>query len=277
MHSLNLNGKLLSWETPIVMGIINITPDSFYDSCKSFSEQEVVNCAAKALQEGAAVLDIGGYSSRPNAGEVSLGEEWRRVDMAAGWIRKRFPEVPLSVDTFRAEVARRAVLEHGVQIINDISGGELDPDMFRTVAELHTAYILMHMRGTPQTMQQNTGYGNLMAELIEFFQRKTTALHQLGVKDIIIDPGFGFAKTLLQNYELLRKLPCLQTLGHPLLIGLSRKSMICNVLHCTPHEALNGTTALHMLALQGGATILRVHDVKAAIEAITLYRQYIQA
>ncbi|MCM1034347.1 MAG: dihydropteroate synthase [Paludibacter sp.] len=277
MYSLNLNGKLLSLEHPIVMGIINITPDSFYDSCKSLTEQEVTDYAAKALEEGATLLDIGGYSSRPNAQEVSMEEEWRRVDMAAGWIRKHFPDAILSVDTFRAEIAHRAACSHGVQIINDISGGELDKDMFRTIAQEHTAYILMHMRGTPQTMQQHTDYTCLTAEIIDYFQQKIATLHQLGVADIVIDPGFGFAKTSEQNYELLRKLSYLTILECPILAGISRKSMIYKALHCSPQEALNGTTALHMLALQNGANILRVHDVKAAVEAITLYQLYTNA
>lgn len=277
MYSLNLNGTILSLETPVVMGIINSTPDSFYNGCRGETEKEIIACAEKALQEGAAILDIGGYSSRPNAASVPTEEEWQRVDIALRGIRKEFPYAILSVDTFRAEIARRAVLQHGVQIINDISGGESDPNMFRTVAKLHTAYILMHMQGTPQTMQQHTMYNNLMADIIDYFQCKTATMRQMGITDIIIDPGFGFAKRLQQNYALLRKLPYLQILNLPLLVGISRKSMIYKPLQNTPQEALNGTTALHILALQGGANILRAHDVKAAKEAITLYKQYAEA
>lgn len=277
MYSLNLNGTILSLETPVVMGIINSTPDSFYNGCRGETEKEIIACAEKALQEGAAILDIGGYSSRPNATHVSAEEEWRRADMALRGIRKEFPHAILSIDTFRAEIARRAVLQHGVQIINDISGGESDPDMFRTIAELRTVYILMHMQGTPQTMQQHTTYNNLMADIIDYFQCKTATMRQMGITDIIIDPGFGFAKRLQQNYALLRKLPYLQILNLPLLVGISRKSMIYKPLQNTPQEALNGTTALHILALQGGANILRAHDVKSAKEAITLYKQYAEA
>ena len=220
------------------------------------------------------MLDLGGCSTRPGSEPVSEEEEWRRIRLAASAIRREWPETILSVDTYRAAVARKAVEECGVNIINDISGGTMDPDMFATVAELQTPYILTHMRGTPATMQQFTDYGNLISEVLAFLQEKVDQLHRLGVKDIILDPGFGFAKTVEQNYELLRKLHYLHALGLPILAGLSRKSMIYKALNCTPQDALNGTTALHMLALEQGATILRVHDVKEAKEAIILHKYY---
>ncbi len=273
---MNIGGKLLSLDEPIVMGIINVTPDSFYESCKNITECNVLTYAARALQEGATILDIGGYSTRPNAPEVTLEEEWKRINNTLSWIRRTFPDAILSIDTFRAEIARRAVTEYDVQIINDISGGTADEKMFQTVADLHVPYILTHMRGTPQTMQNQTDYAHLLAEIIDFFQQKVNHLHRLGVQDIILDPGFGFAKTLDQNYELLRKMHYLHTLNLPILVGVSRKSMIYKTLGISAEDALNGTTALHMLALQQGAKILRVHDVKAAQEAIQLYQKTIQ-
>ncbi len=271
--SVNIGGKLLSIDEPIVMGIVNVTPDSFYESCKHITECNVLAYAGRALQEGAKILDIGGYSSRPNAAEVTTEEEWKRVGSALRWIRGAFPEAILSIDTFRAEIARRAVEEYGVQIVNDISGGEVDERMFETVADLQVPYILMHMRGTPQTMQEETDYTHLMAEIIDYFQQKVNRLHQMGVRDVMLDPGFGFAKTIDQNYELLHKMHYLQTFGLPLLVGVSRKSMIYKALGIDSEDALNGTTALHILALQQGAKILRVHDVRAAVEAIQLYQR----
>jgi len=269
---INIGKEIWEFSTPQIMAIINITPDSFAVSCKSMSEKEVLECAEKALSEGASILDLGGYSTRPGAEEVSAEEEWHRIDMAAGWIRKEWPDALLSIDTFRADVARKAVEKHGANIINDISGGDIDPDMFATVAELGTPYILTHMRGTPQTMQQLTQYDHFMQEIVDFFQKKTDQLHRMGVKDIILDPGFGFAKTREQNFELLRKMRYLEALNLPILAGISRKSMIYKTLDITPSEALNGTTALHMAALIEGASILRVHDVKEAKQTITLYQ-----
>lgn len=272
--SLHIGDKLHILERPLVMGIINVTPDSFACHCTNITEAEILKSAAKAIQEGADILDLGGCSTRPGAEMVSEEEEWRRIHLAASAIRREWPEAVLSVDTFRASIARKAVDVCNVDIINDISGGTMDADMFATVADLQTPYILTHMRGTPATMQEHTHYNHLISDVLAFLQERTDELHQLGVKDVIIDPGFGFAKTTEQNYELLRKLHYLRALGLPILVGLSRKSMIYKALNCTPQEALNGTTALHMLALEQGASILRVHDVKEAKEAITLYTYY---
>lgn len=270
-YTVSVSGRLLSLEKPVVMAILNATPDSFVASTRLSGEAEVVRAAERAIAEGATILDIGGYSTRPGAAEVSPEEEWARVDMATSAIRREFPDAILSVDTFRADVARRAVRENGVAIINDISGGQLDPEMFATVAELHVPYILMHMRGTPATMQSLTEYDDLMAELIAFFQSRVDTLARMGVQDVIVDPGFGFSKTVEQNYHLLAHLHDLTLLGCPILAGLSRKSMLYKALGCSAEEALNATTAANMLALMGGANILRVHDVKAAKEAVEIY------
>ena len=274
MCVLNFQGKAMVFDSPAVMAIINITPDSFYAPSRVDSELSILSCASMALEQGAAILDIGAYSSRPNASNVSEEEEWSRLQQALKVIRREFPQAILSVDTFRANIARRAVEEFGVQIINDISGGELDPQMFATVAQVHAAYILMHTKGTPQTMQSLAHYDNILSEIVHYFETHIHQLHQLGVTDVILDPGFGFAKTVEQNYELLHKMSALQLFQLPILVGVSRKSMIYKPLGCTPDEALNGTTALHILALQQGATFLRVHDVKPAIEAIHLFNLY---
>ncbi len=274
MHMIRLNNSLLASGKPIVMGIINITPDSFCISCHSMLEHEVLSCAEKALQDGATILDVGGYSSRPGGQNISEEEEWRRISVACGWIRGAFPSAILSVDTFRSNIARRAVNDYGVQMINDISGGELDSNMFATISELQVPYVLMHMCGTPQDMQLYTHYDNLLTEMISYLEGKINRLHQMGVKDVILDPGFGFSKTMQQNYELLSKLHYLKIFNLPILAGVSRKSMIYKVLGCSPQDALNGTTALNMLALIQGANILRVHDVKEANEAIQLYEHY---
>lgn len=279
---INIGGRLLDLSSPKVMAIVNVTPDSFATRCTNITEAEVLRQAAKAVQEGTDVLDVGGCSTRPGSASPDLTEEWRRVRLALGAIRREWPEATLSVDTYRAEVARRAVEEFGPLIVNDISGGggeaewaQLEPGrMFETVAKLGIPYILTHMRGTPATMSQKTDYTNLMSEMLAYFQTRVDELHRLGVRDIIIDPGFGFAKTLEQNYELLAKMHFLQELGLPILAGLSRKSMIQKALGVTADDALNGTTALHVLALEQGANILRVHDVKQAKEVITLYTYY---
>jgi dihydropteroate synthase len=271
---LNLSGKLFDLSTPVVMSIINVTQDSFYSLSRFFAEKEILNQVEKSLEEGASIIDVGAYSTRPSAKFVSEQEEMERISEPLIAIRKHFPEVILSVDTFRSSIARWAVEECNVQIINDISGGSLDANMFETVADIHAAYILMHMRGNPQTMQQLTDYDNLMADLLGYFSGKINQLVHLGVKDIIVDPGFGFAKTLDQNYEVLAKLNYLRQLEHPILCGISRKSMIYNLLNITPEESLNGTTALNMLCLLNGANILRVHDVKAAVEAIKIFEKY---
>lgn len=270
-YSLHIQNRLLLVDSPLVMGIINITPDSFAESCRSMSETEVLRAAERALSEGADILDLGGQSTRPGAEMVGLEEEWRRVHLAAAAIRREFPEAILSVDTFRAELARRAVEEDSVDIINDISGGDLDPDMFDVVARARVPYICMHMRGTPDTMQQLTHYDDLMAEIMDYFSRRVDRLHRMGVRDVILDPGFGFAKTVEQNYYLLRHLDMLSPLGLPVLAGLSRKSMLYKVLGGEPKDMLNATTAANMAALMGGASILRVHDVRAAVEAVQIY------
>lgn len=253
------------------MGILNITPDSFYEGSRSRQEKEILEKAEKMLKDGADILDIGGYSSRPGAAEISPQEEWQRIDKATTLILKHFPQAILSIDTFRAEVARKAVGE-GVCIINDISGGELDPEMFATVAELQVPYILMHMRGTPQNMKDLNQYDHLLDEIFDYFANKLNKLRQLGVNDIVVDPGFGFAKNIAQNYEILRNLDYFSALGVPLLSGLSRKSLIYKPLHMGPSEALNGTTVLNTISLMHGASLLRVHDVKEAAEAVKLFK-----
>ena len=270
---LNIKGRLFSLENPVVMAILNATPDSFVPSTRLADEDAVLRAAERALEDGAAILDIGGYSTRPGAPEVSPEEEWRRVKMASSAIQRTFPDAIMSVDTFRAGVARRAVEETGVAIINDISGGQLDPNMFETVADLQVPYILMHMRGTPATMQTLTDYDDLLSEMIDFFQSRLDTLSRMGVKDVILDPGFGFSKTVEQNYLLLSRMQELAVLQRPVLAGLSRKSMLYKVLGITQEESLNATTAVNMLALERGAKILRVHDTKAAMETVTIYNQ----
>jgi len=264
-----MGGKILSLDTPIVMGIMNVTPDSFYDGGILATERILIERSNKLFSEGATLLDIGGYSSRPGADCVSEEEELRRVIPAIKSILREFPDAFLSIDTFRAGVAKQAI-EVGALMINDISGGELDNNMFDIVASAKVPYVMMHMKGTPQNMKNNTYYNNLFSELVDYFQKKLYKLLTLGVADVIIDPGFGFSKSLEQNFALLKNLQLFQILEHPILVGLSRKSMIYKTLELTPTEALNGTTALNMIALQNGASILRVHDVKEAVEAIKL-------
>ena len=272
--TLNIRGNLVDLSTPRVMGILNVTPDSFYDGGRYFqNEQRVLQQAEKMLSEGATFLDIGGYSSRPGAEEVSVEEEKRRVVENVALVTKHFPEAYVSVDTFRAEVAHEAVAA-GAGMVNDISGGELDQQMFDTIAELQVPYILMHMRGTPQTMQGFITYENLVVDVLDDLQKKMARLRELKVKDIIVDPGFGFAKTIDQNYTLLKNLSVFLTLRAPLLVGLSRKSMIYRRLNIDVEAAGNGTTVLNTLALMKGAGILRVHDVKEAVEAIKLVAYY---
>ena len=267
--TIHTNNGLISLEKPVVMAIINITPDSFYTSCKSMAQHEVLLAAEKAINEGACILDIGGYSTRPGAPDVSTEEETKRICNALKWIRKEFPSIPISVDTFRSKVAEIAI-ENGADMINDISGGTLDEAMFSTIAQLKVPYILMHMRGTPATMQSMTKYDNLLSEIIHFFEERIRTLALSGVNDIILDPGFGFAKTLDQNYELLQKLPYLQQLGYPLLAGISHKSMLYKLLDVDAAHTLNATTVANTIALMNGANILRVHDVKEAVEAIKI-------
>ncbi len=254
------------------MGIVNVTPDSFYEGSRTGVGQ-VTDRVARMLDEGADIIDIGGYSTRPGAAEVSAADELGRLLPAVDEIRRRFPDIPLSVDTYRAAVAAEC-LAHGADIVNDIGGGDLDTEMFETVAEARAPYILMHMRGTPATMQTMTDYEDVAADVLRDLAFKTDRLHQLGVCDVIIDPGFGFAKTTDQNYRLLGALGALRELGCPLLAGISCKTMIWKELGITPDESLNGTTALNMIALMNGADILRVHDVKECAETVRLYEAY---
>ncbi len=272
--SIQVKGSLISFQSPVIMGILNITPDSFYAGSRKQTEKDINERVESILQDGGQIIDIGGYSSRPNAVEVSPEEEMERLSFALRIIQTHYPEAIVSVDTFRADIARRCVEEYAVSIINDIAGGELDSDMFRTVAELQVPYIMMHMRGTPQTMQQYTDYDNLIVDMRKYFSEKVYQLQSMGVNDIIIDPGFGFSKTLAQNYLLMNKLKEFTILGLPLLVGISRKAMIYKLLETTAAEALNGTTVLNTLALVNGADILRVHDVKEAVEVVRLVDKY---
>ncbi|MFB2120314.1 dihydropteroate synthase [Parapedobacter sp. 2B3] len=268
---MNAGGKLIDLSSPKVMGILNITPDSFYDGGRHHTVPTALAQAEQLLAEGADILDLGAYSSRPGATDVSAREESDRLLPIIEAIRSRFPEAILSIDTFRAKVAR-ACIAAGAHIINDISGGTLDGEMFATVADLQVPYILMHMRGTPDTMQRLTDYSDLVGEISLFFGKQVAALRQLGVRDIILDPGFGFAKTLEQNYELLNRLETMHVHGLPILGAISRKSMIYRKLGIKPEDALNGTTVLNTVLLLKGVHILRVHDVKAAKEAIALLK-----
>lgn len=251
------------------MGILNITPDSFYDGGKYKDEESILTQVEKMLVAGATFLDLGAYSSRPGADNVSVDEELGRILPIITLLLREFPKILLSIDTFRSQVAQQCI-EAGAAMINDISAGQLDSRMLAVIAEFKVPYIMMHMRGTPKTMQQQTDYENLVQEVLYYFSERMSAARALGVHDIIVDPGFGFAKTVDQNYDLLKKLELFQLLNVPLLAGLSRKSMIYKVLETTPQNALNGTTALHMVALDKGASILRVHDVKEAMECIAL-------
>lgn len=264
-------GRLLDLSNPIVMGILNLTPDSFFDGGQYTHVDAILRQAEKMLQEGASLLDLGGASSRSGAAEVPEAEEMRRVLPAVAGILQRFPEAILSIDTWRSSVAEAAI-DAGAHIINDISGGALDANMFATAGKLQAPYILMHMQGTPQTMQQQPHYEDVVTEVLDYFIEKTARLRASGVKDIVLDPGFGFGKTVEHNYTLLKHLHVFESvLGLPVLAGLSRKSMICKPLGISPENALNGTTAVHMVALQQGARILRVHDVREAIEVIRLW------
>lgn len=268
--TLNIRGRLLDLSTPVVMGILNITPDSFYSGSRVVSADQIVDKAGQMLLEGAGMLDIGGYSTRPGAQEISPAEEGDRILSAVAPLAKFFPDLIISVDTFRAEVAERGILA-GAHIVNDVAGGTLDEAMFDTVARLRVPYILMHMRGTPQTMSGLTRYERLVPDILRDLREKATVLQTKGVADLIIDPGFGFAKTIAQNFELMRELAQFQLLGYPVLAGISRKKTIYQTLNISADEALNGTTVLNTLALERGASILRVHDVKPAVEAVKLW------
>lgn len=272
--TLNLSGRLVSLEKPLVMGIVNVTPDSFFAGSRIDGAKALGERLDTLVREGAALADLGAYSSRPGAEEVSPEEERRRLRPALQILRDEYPDLPVSVDTFRSDVARMAVEEYGASMINDISGGGLDPAMYRTMAELQVPYILMHMKGDPQTMQQQASYSDVTLEVIDYFAQRVGQLLELGVHDIILDPGFGFSKTTAQNYELLAQLGSLvEAFTQPLLVGVSRKSMIYRPLGITPEEALSGTTFVHALALERGAKILRVHDVRPAVEAVQLYEE----
>lgn len=267
--TLNCKGDLIDLTRPKVMGVLNITPDSFYDGGKYKDEKSILTQTEKMLNEGATFIDVGAYSSRPGADVVSEDAELGRILPIVEVLLEAFPEIILSIDTFRSKVAEKC-LEVGAALINDISAGKQDKNMLPTIAKYKVPYIMMHMRGTPQTMQKQTDYKNLLVDILNYFSERIAEARKLGISDVVADPGFGFAKTLDQNYELLSKLELFQNLGLPILAGLSRKSMIYKTLDTTPENALNGTTALNMVAVMKGANILRVHDVKEAMECITL-------
>lgn len=270
-HTLNLRGRLLELREPQIMGILNVTPDSFYSDSRTPDEAHIADRVRQMMDEGADMIDVGGYSSRPGADDVTPEEEMDRLRRGLRIVRKLYPEVPVSVDTFRADVARMCIEEEGADIINDISGGMMDRQMFRTVARLGVPYILMHMQGTPDTMQVAPHYDNLRREVMLYFAERIDRLCQMGAKDIIVDPGFGFGKTLEHNYELMNHLEDFAVFNLPLLVGISRKSMIYKLTGGTPQTSLNGTTVLNTISLVKGAHILRVHDVKAAAEAKQIY------
>ena len=270
-YTINVNGTLMDLATPRVMGIVNVTPDSFFAGSRTRTEADIARRVEQLVAEGADILDVGGYSSRPGADDVSPEEECERLRLGLRVIRRVVPEAVVSVDTFRADVARMCVEEYGAALVNDISGGELDAEMFPTVARLGVPYVLMHMQGTPQTMQDRPQYNNVLRDVFLYFARKVQQLRDLGQKDILLDPGFGFGKTLEDNYALLAHLEEFSSVfGLPVLVGVSRKSMITRLLGITPAEALNGTTVLNTLCLQKGASVLRVHDVRPAVEAVRL-------
>lgn len=272
---LNVNGQLLDLSVPHVMGILNVTPDSFYAGSRMQTEADIAMRARQIVDEGASIIDIGAYSSRPNAEHISSEEEMNRLRTGLKILNREHPDVIVSVDTFRADVAEWCVKEHGVAIVNDIAAGEMDSDMFETVARLGVPYIMMHMQGTPQNMQAQPHYDNLLKEIFMYFVRKVQQLRDLGVKDIILDPGFGFGKTLEHNYELMAHLEEFDIFELPLLVGVSRKSMIYSLLGGTPHDALNGTTVLNTVALMKGADILRVHDVREAVETVKMVNKIV--
>jgi dihydropteroate synthase len=272
-YTINVSGRLIDLAEPHIMGILNITPDSFYSDSRKLTEESIRLQVRKIVDEGGQMIDLGAYSSRPGADEVSVSEEMERLRKGMKVLREEAPGIPVSIDTFRADVAKMCVEELGADIINDISGGELDSKMFSTVARLGVPYVLMHMKGTPQNMQQEAHYENLMKEIMLYFAEKVQRLRDLGQKDIILDPGYGFAKTIDHNYELLQHQEMLKIFELPILVGLSRKSMVYNLLESTPQQALNGTSVLHTLALLKGANILRVHDVKACAEVIKIVQK----
>lgn len=267
---INVNGKLLDLSSPKIMGILNLTPDSFYAESRKQTEQDIRIRTRQIIEEGGSIIDVGAYSSRSKAEHITPDEEMRRLRNGLQIINSEYPDAIISVDTFRADVARMCVEEYGVAIINDIAAGEMDENMFQMIAQLKVPYIMMHMQGTPQNMQQNPHYENVVKEVMLYFATKIQQLRDLGAKDLIIDPGFGFGKTLEHNYELLEKLESFQLFDLPLLVGVSRKSMIYKLLGGTSEDALNGTSIINTISLLKGANILRVHDVKAASEAMQI-------
>jgi dihydropteroate synthase len=272
-NTLQIKGRLFLIDKPLIMGILNLTPDSFFSGSRSETSKEMLILkASQMIQEGADILDLGGYSTRPGASEVTEEEEIKRVIPAVEWIAEAFPSVLISVDTFRSNVARAAVLA-GAHLVNDISAGNLDSKMLETVGQLDVPYIAMHMRGNPKTMLEKTNYSDILVEIMNYFSEKVASCKANGIKDIIVDPGFGFAKTVEQNFKILRNLEYFLALSLPILVGVSRKSMIYKTLGISPEEALNGSTALHMYALCKGANILRVHDITEAKETLNLYKQ----
>jgi len=270
---INVGGKLLDLEIPKVMGILNITPDSFYKHSRFNTDEEILKAAVKMMEEGADILDVGGYSSRPEAVNITQEEEGKRVLRAIKLIRRELPEAIISIDTFRADLAKEAVVECGAHIVNDISGGDADTEMFSVIEKLNVPYIMMHMKGDPLTMQKNPVYKDVVADILSWFGERIFRLQSVGVKDIIIDPGFGFGKTADHNFDLLRRLSDFSIAGLPLMVGVSRKSMVWKTLEISADEALNGTTALNAIALVNGADILRVHDVKEAVQTIKLIKK----
>lgn len=273
MKTINIKGELFDLSYPVVMGILNVTPDSFFSGSRKETEIQIIGRVAEILNQGGAVVDIGAQSTRPNSTLLTAAEEIERLRFALPIIVREFPAAILSIDTFYGDVARFCVEEYGVAIINDISGGEIDKTMFPSVARLNVPYVLMHMRGTPQTMSSLTQYDNLIQNIFFYLSEKVAELHLLGVNDIIIDPGFGFSKTLDQNYELMASLRGFSVFDLPLLVGISRKKMVANLLNISSEESLNGTTVLNTFALQNGADILRVHDVKEAVESIRIVKK----
>jgi dihydropteroate synthase len=272
-RSLNCRGKILSLDQPKVMGILNITPDSFYDGGKFEDPTKAITHAREMVKDGASIIDIGAASSRPGAALSDAGEEISRLVPVVSKIRQEFPEMIISIDTYHAAVAHEMITSCGVDLINDISAGTIDPEMIPAIASLNVPYIIMHMKGLPGSMQENPEYTNVTDEVIRFFSERINQLHKKGVSDILIDPGFGFGKTMDHNYELLSQIYAFNMFGLPIIAGISRKSMIYNLLDSTSDNSLNGTTAVHMILLQKGVNIIRVHDVKEAIEAVTIFNR----
>ena len=271
--SINCKGKRIDFTYPVIMGIVNLTPDSFYDGGKYTDIESVEKRIDELIKEGANILDFGAFSSRPGASEVSEEEEWKRLSPALKLAREKYPDKIFSVDTFRSSIAKKALEEYGIDIINDITGGDADPKMYDLIAESKTPYIIMHMKGTPFQMEKNPVYDDIVDDLLNYFRKKTEILLSKGVNDIIIDPGFGFGKNMKDNYKLLSSLEVFQLFEMPVLIGISRKSLIKKLLGISHEQSLNSKTALHMYSLTKGASVLRVHDVREALECINLYKE----